>query len=344
MIRKFKMWILFVCIIAVAMISTFFITGFLTYLSIQSDPGKAAGPVIWLPLLSLALTAIIISVTCTLMISRHYFIPIEKLVAALKQVASGDFRAHLPETTGTSEVQEMNINFNKMVTELNSMEMLQSDFIQNVSHEIKTPLSAIEGYATLLNAAPLSDELHGYANRILESTKQLSSLTGSILKLSKLENQQIVSEKSKFSLDEQLRQAVLSLEPLWSKKNLDISIDLPEVDYYGNENLIYQVWTNLLSNAVKFTPKGGLISIQIEERPGMLLVEIMDSGIGMSEEVLAHIFEKFYQGERNRNIEGNGLGLPLVKKIVELCGGSVTAKSKPDQGTSFTVSLPVKEK
>lgn len=343
MIRKFKLWILFVCIITTVMISTFFISGFLTFISFRSDPAKFNGPSSWLPLLSLAVTAVLAAVSCTFMISKHFFVPIEQLIAALKQVASGDFKAHLPESGVSSEARDMNINFNKMVKELNSMEMLQSDFIQNVSHEIKTPLSAIEGYATLLNSAPLSDELHTYASRILESTRQLSSLTGNILKLSKLENQQIVSEKSRFSLDEQLRQAVLSLEPLWNGKNLDISIDLPEVEYYGNEDLLCQVWTNLLSNAVKFTPRGGLISVSLADDPGFVIVEIRDSGIGMSEEVKAHVFDKFYQGEQNRSMEGNGLGLALVRKIVELCGGFVIVESSPDQGAAFTVSLPVTE-
>lgn len=191
-----------------------------------------------------------------------------------------------------------------------------------------------------MNSAPLNEEQHEYANRILESTNQISSLTGNILKLSKLENQQILPDKNLFSLDEQLRQAVLSLEPLWSAKDLDIEIDLPEVEYYGNENLIYQVWTNLFSNAVKFTPRNGTISVKIERTSDFIFVEIRDSGVGMTKEIQKHIFDKFYQGDRSRNMEGNGLGLALVKRIVELCSGSVTVDSSPGDGSAFTVSLP----
>lgn len=340
MIRKFKLSVAFFFIITLIMAMAFFATGFLTYLSLRSAPDQYSRPAAWLPMLGLATATVVVSIFLTFMISRTFFIPIERLIAALKKVASGNFDVRLPEQSETPEVTEMNVNFNKMVSELNSMELLQSDFIQNVSHEIKTPLSAIEGYATLLNSAPLNEELHEYANRILESTRQLSSLTGNILRLSKLENQQILPEKSLFSLDEQLRQAVLSLEPLWSAKNLDIEIDLPEVEYYGNEDLIYQVWTNLFSNAVKFTPQNGTISVKIEKTPDFVSVEIRDSGVGMAKEIQNHIFDKFYQGERNRNMEGNGLGLALVKRIVELCAGSVTVDSCPGDGSAFTVSLP----
>lgn len=277
----------------------------------------------------------------TLLISRRFFQPIEHLIHALKQVTAGDFQVRLPETARDPEIEEMNINFNKMVKELTSMEMLQADFIQNVSHEIKTPLSAIEGYASLLYSEELSEEGKQYMQRILESTKRLSHLTGNILMLSKLENQQIVSQKHPFSLDEQLRQAVLLLEPFWDKKKLVLDIDLPETRFFGSEELLYQVWTNLLSNAIKFTPEGGCILVRLEQGSQNIQVEIRDSGIGMTGEVLSHIFDKFYQGERNRNVEGNGLGLALVKKIIDLCQGTISVESQPDQGSVFRVRLPV---
>lgn len=339
--RNFKLWLLLAVTVTGTMASGFFFTGFLAYWNFRNNPAIRSEPQVWLPFLTLGITAILVSILLTLLISRRFFQPIEHLIHALKQVTAGDFQVRLPETARDPEIEEMNINFNKMVKELTSMEMLQADFIQNVSHEIKTPLSAIEGYASLLYSEELSEEGKQYMQRILESTKRLSHLTGNILMLSKLENQQIVSKKHPFSLDEQLRQAVLLLEPFWDKKKLVLDIDLPETRFFGSEELLYQVWTNLLSNAIKFTPEGGCILVRLEQGSQNIQVEIRDSGIGMTGEVLSHIFDKFYQGERNRNVEGNGLGLALVKKIIDLCQGTISVESQPGQGSVFTVRLPV---
>lgn len=338
--RNFKLWLLLAVTVTCTMASAFFFTGFLAYWNFRTNPAGNE-PLVWLPFLTLGITAILVSILLTLLISRRFFQPIEHLIHALKQVTAGDFQVRLPETARDPEIGEMNINFNKMVKELTSMEMLQADFIQNVSHEIKTPLSAIEGYASLLYSEELSEEGKQYMQRILESTKRLSHLTGNILMLSKLENQQIVSQKHQFSLDEQLRQAVLLLEPFWDKKKLALDIDLPETRFYGSEELLYQVWTNLLSNAIKFTPEGGCVLVRLEQGNHHIQVEIRDSGIGMTGEVLSHIFDRFYQGERNRNVEGNGLGLALVKKIIDLCQGTISVESQPGRGSVFRVRLPV---
>lgn len=217
--RNFKLWLLLAVMVTGTMASGFFFTGFLAYWNFRNNPAIRSEPQVWLPFLTLGITAILVSILLTLLISRRFFQPIEHLIHALKQVTAGDFQVRLPETARDPEIEEMNINFNKMVKELTSMEMLQADFIQNVSHEIKTPLSAIEGYASPLYSEELSEEGKQYMQRILESTKRLSHLTGNILMLSKLENQQIVSQKHPFSLDEQLRQAVLLLEPFWDKKS-----------------------------------------------------------------------------------------------------------------------------
>ena len=220
-------------------------------------------PVAWVPIIGITTASLVLSLLLLALVSQYFFRPIQDLIHALKQVASGDFRVQLPENRGEEIIQDMNLNFNKMVRELNSIDTLQSDFIQNVSHEFKTPLAAIEGYAALLNESDIPQEQREYARRILEGTRQLSSLTGNILKLSKLENQQIISEKKYFLLDEQLRRAILSMEPVWSQKELEMDLDLPETSYYGSEELMLQVWTNLLSNAVKFTPDHGTISVRI---------------------------------------------------------------------------------
>lgn len=349
--KNFRMWMLFVCAIVMIHIAGFFVTVLLGYISVSIGLFSIEQPILWLPFLGYLIAASVFSITITIMISRFFFRPVHQLALALNQVAAGNFQIQLSESVMGMEMRKMNQNFNKMVNELNSIEMLRSDFIQNVSHEIRTPLAAIEGYASLLSGSSAAEEERKYAGRILESAGQLSALTGNILKLSKLENQQIISEKSWFSLDEQLRQVILTMEPLWSQKNIDLELELQPVSYLGNEELMIQVWTNLFSNAVKFTPKGGTISLGLRRldqggrgKAGSgILVEFRDTGIGMSEEVQMHIFDKFYQGDRSRNGDGNGLGLALVKKIVELCGGEITVRSKPDCGSVFAVWLPAED-
>lgn len=336
--KNLHLWILFTCIIVVIMIANFMLFGVLAFmyyhLPLPDEPFNIS------PLLVTIITSIVISTTMTVVVSRQFFIPIEKLNKALRCVASGDFTVRLPEGNSTFDPGSMNANFNKMVKELTSIEMLQSDFIQNVSHEFKTPLASIEGYASLLEESGLPEELHSYTQKIMAGTRQLSAMTGNILRLSKLENQQIITEKEWYPLDEQLRHSILALEPLWSRKNLNIRLDLAEVTYYGNTSLMYQVWTNLFSNAIKFTPEQGTIFVQIKADSSGVKVTVRDSGIGMTDEEKKHIFDKFYQAAHNRNVEGNGLGLSLVKKIVMLCNGTITVDSLPEAGSTFVVWLP----
>lgn len=340
--RHLKLWAVFTFNIIACSLAVFVLTAALLYIVMHSRFAYLLStPNGLMPLITSVLVALVSATSLFSVVSRKFFKPIERLIQALKEVSAGNFQVRLEETGEESEITAMNRNFNTMVRELNSIEMLQSDFIQNVSHEFKTPLASIEGYATLIHASDLPDELHEYTARILESTRQLSTLTGNILQLCKLENQQIVTEKQTFSLDEQLRQAILCLEPLWSQKELDIDFNLPEVFFHGSETLLFQVWTNLLSNAIKFTPKGGTIAADLSADEAGVTVTIRDTGIGMTDEVCRHVFDKFYQGERGRSREGNGLGLALVKKVVELCGGTIRVKSKPGEGSTFTVWLPV---
>lgn len=275
------------------------------------------------------------------MMIHSYISPIRNLVDATQQVAKGDFTIKLNESYKDGEVKNMNIAFNKMVRELNSIETLRNDFIVNVSHEFKTPLATIEGYATLLQESNISDnERFEYTTMILESSKQLSSLSGNILKLSKLETQEIITEENYFYLDEQLRQALLFLENNWSKKNIDIDMDLTTTHYYGNEDLLMQVWLNIFGNAIKFTPDNGTIATSLKSADDGIYVSISDTGIGMSDKVKKRVFEKFYQGDSSRNFEGNGLGLTLVKRIIDLCGCGITVESEVNKGSTFTIFLP----
>lgn len=337
---QLKLWLAFSVRVTLMTAASVLLVGSVTVPLTRRILPEPGGIIPWIPVITFIAAGVFVSSFLIFWISRHFFAPIEALNAAISHVASGNFDVRLPEEAGNYTICQMNRNFNKMARELNSIEMLQSGFIQNVSHEIKTPLAAIEGYAALLEAASLPGELGKYTRRIVESSRKLSSLTGNILKLSRLEKQEIIPEKAWFSLDEQLRESVLSLEPLWSGKDLEIDIDLPPAGYYGNADLLWQVWTNLLSNAIKFTPEGGFIQVSLSQRDCGVSVQIRDTGIGMTPEVQKHMFEKFYQGERSRNIEGNGLGLPLVQRIVNLCGGRVRAESQEGKGTRFEVWLP----
>lgn len=268
--------------------------------------------------------------------------PILKINDAAKKVSRGDFSVRLEEKSIAKEIEEIAASFNIMVKELSNTETLRSDFISNVSHEFKTPLSAIEGYATLLQDERLSKEEQVlYVSRILENTSRLSKLTQSILSLSQLDNQEIVLQQESYMLDEQIRRVLLSYEPLWEEKELNIDLSLEATQYYGSKSLLAQVWSNLIDNAIKFSRAGGTLSISCGIFDGKVTVRIRDNGIGMSEEVQKHAFDKFYQGERSHSGQGSGLGLALVKRIVSLCDGEIALMSKEGKGTEITVTLKI---
>lgn len=285
----------------------------------------------------------IIATVLTLYISRYILSPVEHLSDASKKVAHGDFTVQIPLDSDSDELNVTISNFNSMVRELRSIETLRDDFIANVSHEFKTPLSAIEGYAMLLQEKNLGDkEREECARKILQSTARLNDLTGNILLLSKLDNQNYPQENTTFSLDEQIRQAILMFESVWTKKQIDIDCDMPDVSFVGPQSLLNHVWINLIGNAVKFV-KGdgsGRITVRLTPNEKNVVVTVADNGIGMDDKTIAHIFEKFYQGDTSRRSSGNGLGLALCKKIVESLHGTITAKGTPGEGSVFTVVLP----
>lgn len=290
----------------------------------------------YIGMLTILLGTGIAAYTSTKMLS-----PILKINDAAKKVAKGDFSVRLEEKSIAMEIEEIAKSFNIMVKELASTETLRSDFVSNVSHEFKTPLSAIEGYTTLLQDETLSkEEQTRYIERILENTSRLTRLTQSILSLSQLENQEIVLQKEQFMLDEQIRRVLLGYESLWEEKNLAIDLNLETTPFYGNKALLAQVWSNLVDNAIKFSRPFGLLSIHCGPANGGVCVVVRDTGIGMTEEVKKRAFDKFYQGERSHSVQGSGLGLALVKRIVTLCGGTVSLESAPGEGTTFTVRLP----
>lgn len=272
--------------------------------------------------------------------SRRLLTVLTGMNQAAGEVAKGNFDITLDENIPVEELRDMAHSFNRMTRELAGTELLRSDFVENVSHEFKTPLSAIEGYATLLQKPGLSGEKRSeYTAKILYNTKRLSTLTSSILLLSRLENQELDIPRETFCLDEQLREVILSQEESWSGKGLELDVDLDSADYWGNRDLLAHVWQNLLGNAVKFTPEGGQIRIRLRREDGGVLVSVADSGPGMSEDVRQRVFEKFYQGDPSRASQGAGLGLSLAKRIVDLYRGEISVSSRQGSGTVFTVRL-----
>ena len=275
------------------------------------------------------------------LIGRRILTPMVKLSKASKEVARGNFHITVEDGSKLEEVQTTFRNFNAMVHELDSISTLSNDFVANVSHEFKTPLTAIEGYAMLLQDAALpASEREEYLNKILFNTHRLSTLVGNILLLSKIESKSLSEQSTTFRLDEQIRQAVVSLETQWTQKNIGFDAVLDPVSVTGCENLLGQVWTNLLSNAIKFSEPGQEISVRLLEQTECVVVSITDHGCGMTPEVQKRVFEKFYQGDTSRKAMGNGLGLSLVKRIVELSQGIIEVDSAPGQGSTFRVILP----
>jgi len=294
----------------------------------------------WWLLLALLGFSLLIGFLITLLIAKFFFRPIKRLVQAMGEVAGGDFNVYLEPRSSSQEIREMYSGFNLMVQELRTTEILQTDFVSNVSHEFKTPISAIEGYATLLqNYERLDEDQRQYVDKILFNTKRLSSLAGNILLLSKIDNQAIQARQTRFRLDEQIRQSIVMLEPEWDKKNMEFDVNLAEISFLGSESLMHHVWNNLIGNAIKFSPPFGLIRLNLTETENKIVFTVEDEGPGIPEASRKHIFDKFYQGDSSHKEEGNGLGLALVKKIVTLSGGEILVENLPERGCRFTVLL-----
>ena len=293
--------------------------------------------------IALVIISLLIGVFVTSLLSAQFFAPIRKLARAMEQVADGDFTVRLEDQSSSKEIMEVYSGFNLMAHELSATEILQTDFVSNVSHEFKTPINAIEGYATLLEGCDdLTAEQREYVEKIAFNTSRLSSLVGSILLLSKLENRQIPTGQTRYRLDEQIRQSVVALEPAWAAKDIEFDVELERVEYTGSEAMMRHVWDNLISNAVKFNPHGGLVRIRLEKKGRQIRFVIDDCGPGINEEARKRIFDKFYQADSSHKDEGNGLGLALVKRILIFEKGDITVENIPGGGCRFTVLLKMK--
>ena len=295
------------------------------------------------PFLILACISVVLGTFLSRVASSKIFRKLDEFVDATQQVAKGNFQVRLDDDYST--IKEMKIvsqNFNRMVQELSQTEILRNDFVENVSHEFKTPLAAIEGYATLLQKKDLpEDKKEEYTDKILSSTQRLSALSGNILLLSRIENRELDIRRDAFSLDEQIREALLFTEQSWSAKNIELDLDLEECEFNGSQDLLGHVWRNLIDNAIRFSPDGGTISIRLHKDENAVRVTVTDQGPGIAPEDQARIFEKFYQADRSRSAQGNGLGLALVRRITDLHHGTVELQSEPGHGASFTVTLPI---
>lgn len=293
-----------------------------------------------------AMMCLVVSIVIRWIKYTAYIKPINKIGQAARKVAAGDFTVRISSERKDKKKDVMELlidDFNKMVQELATIETLKSDFISNVSHEIKTPLAVIQSYATVLYNGNMSEEQREeYLKTILEATRKLSVLITNILRLNKLENQKIVQAQT-YSLDEQLRCCILGLEEKFEEKSIEFDADLEEVIVTTDESLLEIVWNNLLINAIKFTEPGGSVMVKLKTKDGIAMVSVSDSGCGMSEEIIRHIFDRFYQGDTSHSSEGNGLGLSLVKRIIDLVDGKITVESESGNGTTFMVTIKVQD-
>lgn len=294
-------------------------------------------------LVQLSVFGLSISMIATYFLSKAFFEPIKVLRDGMQQVADGKFKTQLETKSTSKEIQEIFAGFNMMTQELNATEILQSDFVSNVSHEFKTPINAIEGYTTLLQSAENTGENEKeYIEKILFNTHRLSSLVSNILLLSKIENQSIATNQNLFRLDEQIREAIVALETEWDAKNIEFDVNLERTEYYGSENMLHHVWSNLIGNAIKFSPENSTVKTFLQSDEKNIVFKVEDEGCGLTEQAKKHIFDKFYQGDPSHKEQGNGLGLALVKKILAIECGTITADNLTEKGCRFTVTLPLK--
>jgi len=271
--------------------------------------------------------------------------PVQRIREAAEKMIQGDFSVQV-EPVGNfatdKSFNEIIHCINTMAQELSGVETLRTDFIANVSHEMKTPLAVIQNYGTLLQSPDLpEDKRQEYAKGITDASRRLAEMMTNILKLNRLENQQIFPAATEFDLGEQLCRCLLQFENLWEQKGIEIETDIAEnIIIQADEELLGLVWNNLFSNAFKFTDAGGRVSVSLTAAEGFAVIQVKDTGCGMSAEVGTHIFEKFYQGDTSHSIQGNGLGLALVKRIIDIMQGEIAVESTPGEGSTFTVRIP----
>ena len=293
---------------------------------------------------AMTLSSMLIGAVLATFAPKFTFKRLSRISEGMREISRGNFKTRVPEADkadALSEFGELERSFNQMARELDGLEIFKNDFINNFSHEFKTPIVSLRGFARQLQSGNLSDEQKKeYIDIIVTESERLAKMSQNVLLLSKLENQQIVSEQAEFDLDEQIRSCILLLEKEWTDKDIELDIDLSPVKYTFNEEMLSHVFINLFSNAVKFTRHGGLIACRLYEKDSSVIFEIEDNGIGMSEETKTRIFEKFYQGDTSHSGLGTGIGLNIAHRVVTLAGGEIAVESELGKGSKFTLTLP----
>ena len=307
----------------------------------NSLPPMRPGNPLYPMLFQNACFSIISGTLLTFLLSHFPLRPIHSIIQAIHDVAEGRFDTKL-HIEHPREFRELSHSFNQMTEELSGIEILRSDFIDNFSHEFKTPMVSILGFAKILRSKKLSEEEQNeYLDIIIDEASRLTELSANILNLSRIESMSLPSDLSEFNLSEQIRQSILQSESKWMEKNLDFSLDIEELYIRGNEPLLKQVWLNLIDNAVKFSPENGKLELSLHRTSSSTVFSITDHGEGMEPAVVRHIFEKFYQGDTSHAAKGHGLGLSIAQKIIGLHKGEISVHSEPGKGSTFTVALPL---
>ena len=337
----FNFWRFLLFFALMAFVVTCNLVLFLHWVDLSAEEIKAAVPITFLNVVILTfIFSIIDEIRRTLMVRK----PIARIQSGLEKIMSGNFKTQIPYIRGESSNNEFDAiikGINELAVELSGVETLRTDFISNVSHELKTPLAAIQNYGTMLQGNALSEQQKvEYAKAITEQTKRLSGLITNILKLNRLDNQQIFPERKQYNLAEQICECLLPFEQSWENKNIHIEAELEEnIFIYEDAELLSIVWNNLFSNAIKFTEHGGTLGIKVKKDALNVIVEVSDSGCGISPETGKHIFDKFYQGDTSHAVQGNGLGLALVKRVIDIIGGEIHVHSTLGEGSTFIVYL-----
>lgn len=344
--NRFKLAISLVIFVFLTILASFLIIAIVFFLIVHTRlieyfPIENHEKDFWGPLFLVLFISVSVGTMMTVLFNRLTLKPYSKAIEAINEVANGNFNVHLDFQHGPEELIELSNSFNRMTKELNGTETLRTDFMNHFSHEFKTPIVSIQGFARLMKNPELSeDDRQKYVDIILSESGRLTKLSNSVLILSKVENTEIISEKTTFSLDEQLRRVILLLEPKWTERGISFDLDLSEGTIYSDDELLQQLWINLIDNGIKFSEEQSTITITMRNYTHLIEVTISDQGIGMDQETLHHLFDKFYQGDRSHASEGNGLGLALVKKIVELSGATIEVDSELGLGTIFRLRFP----
>lgn len=328
----------FIFFILCAFVVTASFLMFFHAIQLPEEQIRAAAPMTLINVL--AITAIFVTIDT---VRRKITVgrPVKKIKHALRQITNGDFSVRLPTQESSSIFTEIMESINTMTAELSGVETLRTDFIANVSHEMKTPLAVIANYGALLQDKNLPEEKRiEYAKAVSNTAKRLADLMTNILKLNRLENQQIYPQAKAYDVSEQLCECLLQFEPVWEEKGIEIDTAIPEnVIVYADADLLSIVWSNLFSNAFKFTKSGGKLRVSLSADAQFAAVSVADTGCGMTGDVGAHIFEKFYQGDPSHAAQGNGLGLALVKRIMDITGGTISVNSSAGIGSTFTIRI-----